>query len=945
MILRSLAKVARWERNYEKARAAFRALELQCEKWGTPTLCQADALTRLGDVNSDAGDLPEARANYQRSLEIGTLFAPKAWFTVRPLRGLAMVSIFQGELLRAEEFLLEARNIIEEMAPESIAEARLLYSLGSVALSRGELNKAQSRNEKAVRILEKKSPFSHWKALALLVLSRVAQDRGHLEAAAELVSRASVVWAERSRPGFTAMAVESHRGTVLADMGDWEGGRRALEKALNIARQLFPGSPREAAGFGRLSRLALNQGDTASARDYLLRALEVQERTVPDSLDMASTFNLLGMLDVEQGKISSGKAFHTKALELRQHLAPNSLKEAESLEQLGKISLEQGNFLEAESLQRKAHGLYQLLAPYTELAAASFHQLGRISRQRGEPEAAAGHFLIAIDILDRVGRRIGHSRSSRLEFRSRNSRYFKEAISLLVDQGREREAFHVLERSRSRTFLELLAEREFDFSDQLPPEIEESRSKLAMEFDRAMERLRDPSLNEDKESFDSTREKLKELRRRAQEIEVEIRRTNPGIADLQYPTPLDFTATQGTLDPGTALLAFSLGKTESHVFFIDAKKGLRVQSLEVGEEEVRLRVEEFRKAVSTARTVEGFGFKRFRWASSVLFETLLGPVHEWLSEAERLLILPDGALYTLPFAALVREFSEPQGGTSEWQYLVEWKPLHQISSATVFSQLKKMRERVSLGKEENGWPFIAAFGDPSFGSETGNEAEGREISDFRVRNANHRGFFDWSPLPHTRHEVIRIGEIFPNVQTFLGEDATEERVKSLGPLPHIIHFATHAFVDDTMPMASALVFSLPEGFPKDRENGLLQMWEIFEQVRLDADLVVLSACETGLGEIRGGEGLIGLTRAFQYAGARSVLASLWRVEDQATAELMIRFYSHLRLGRSKDDALRAAQMDFLQGLIKVEDEEGAVIERDYSAPYYWAAFQLYGDWM
>ena len=120
----------------------------------------------------------------------------------------------------------------------------------------------------------------------------------------------------------------------------------------------------------------------------------------------------------------------------------------------------------------------------------------------------------------------------------------------------------------------------------------------------------------------------------------------------------------------------------------------------------------------------------------------------------------------------------------------------------------------------------------------------------------------------------------------------------------------------------------PEQRAEGQDNGLLQAWEIFESVRLDADLVTLSACGTALGREMGGEGLVGLTRAFQYAGARSVLASLWSVSDVSTARFMQSFYGHLRNGKTKDEALRAAQMESLQD----------------SHPFHWAAFQLTGDW-
>jgi CHAT domain-containing protein len=181
--------------------------------------------------------------------------------------------------------------------------------------------------------------------------------------------------------------------------------------------------------------------------------------------------------------------------------------------------------------------------------------------------------------------------------------------------------------------------------------------------------------------------------------------------------------------------------------------------------------------------------------------------------------------------------------------------------------------------------------------------------------------------------VESLGVAFGNILSkYLGDDATEERAKALGKDVKYVHFACHAFADERFPLNSALALSIPERPAEGQENGLLQAWEIFERVRLDADLVTLSACKTGLGAEMGGEGLLGLTRAFQYAGARTVLASLWSVSDRSTAELMRRFYGFLQQGDSKDNALRMAQLAMIHS--------GGL----NSQPLRWAGFQLTGDW-
>jgi len=292
--------------------------------------------------------------------------------------------------------------------------------------------------------------------------------------------------------------------------------------------------------------------------------------------------------------------------------------------------------------------------------------------------------------------------------------------------------------------------------------------------------------------------------------------------------------------------------------------------------------------------------------SRFLYDTLIKPAEEAIAQSDRLLIIPDGPLQTLPWAALIRDV---KGGKP--QYLVEWKPLHTAISATVYAELKK-RPRPQARSSPI---LVAAFGDPKYPKfrakkqdkrgEEGEpviagpeqelvseaEDEDEELSDPQVRSAVQRGV-RLEPLPATRQEVESIASLYaPKAAKYLGEEATEEKAKSIGKDIPYIHFACHAFVNERFPLDSALALTIPEKPKEGQDNGLLQAWEIFEQVHIDADLVTLSACETGLGKEMGGEGLVGLTRAFQYAGARSVLASLWKVEDRSTEELMKRFYA------------------------------------------------------
>jgi CHAT domain-containing protein len=245
-----------------------------------------------------------------------------------------------------------------------------------------------------------------------------------------------------------------------------------------------------------------------------------------------------------------------------------------------------------------------------------------------------------------------------------------------------------------------------------------------------------------------------------------------------------------------------------------------------------------------------------------------------------------------------------------------------VISATVYAELTKP------SREGAGPASLVAFGDPKYPTL---KQEADQVTDATLRSVA-RGGFGFEPLPSSRAEVEGIQRLYPQeASVYLGEAATEERVKSTGKNVRHLHFATHGLLNERFPLDSALVLTIPEHQAEGQDNGLLQAWEIFEKLRIDADLVTLSACETGLGKEMGGEGLVGLTRAFQYAGAHTVLASLWSVSDESTADLMKRFYTYLKAGKTKDEALRSAQVDLIRGTTA-------------SHPFHWAAFQLVGDW-
>jgi len=337
-----------------------------------------------------------------------------------------------------------------------------------------------------------------------------------------------------------------------------------------------------------------------------------------------------------------------------------------------------------------------------------------------------------------------------------------------------------------------------------------------------------------------------------------------------------------------------------------------------------------------------------------LSQYLIKPARIEIEQAERLLIIPDGPLWYLPFAGL--QISEKG---EQPRYLIEEKPISTVVSASLYADLKKRPKRpisqiVAMGDAiypgEQTSKSITTKASGTRGASTSPAPGIERIFEPRVRSLLERASIkDIGRIPQTAFEVLSIAEIFGTaVRSLLREEANEANFKNIEENVDIVHLAAHGLIDDERPLDSALLLTINNNFKEGEESGVLFAWEIFESIRLKADLVVLSACETALGNTSGGEGMIGLTRAFQFAGARSIIASYWNIDDWATAIFMEKFYRNLKDGMNKAEALRQAQIAFIRNPIKIPRTGWRKFlpaeQANFSHPYYWAAFQLIGPW-
>lgn len=912
-----LATVAAHRGDLDRAQEGFQSVVERTERLAPESESLADALTNLGNVAFFRADLDTAQALFERARDLFARLVPDSLAFARSSNAVGAVALRRGDLEAAEEGFGRALELRERLAPDSLDLARSLNNVALVELERGDLAGAQTLLARSLSVKEQIAPGSLSVATSLNNLGAVAVDRGDL-ATAEAAHLRALEIRERLAPDSVDLAVTlQNLGVVVQARGDSDRAETLLQRALEIKERRAPGSLEVAEAMERLAHLALDREDPETAERLYRTLSEIYERDAPESMSAAIALDNRGVAHYDLGELEDAEDLHRRALARKQKIAPDGMDVSHALYRLAKVGARRERLDEAEELYRRALSIRGELAPDSRAEAEVAHELGVLLRDQGRLEEAVDLLSRAVAALDGQLTRLGGGDDARAGYRARFAAYYRDYVDLLVRLGRHEDAFSALERSRARQMVALLAQRDLVWDVDIPAELDLERRRLRVELDRVVAELAETTGSPDGAERREIRERLEDVRDRRRRVQDRIRAASPRLAALTAPEHLDASGTVAALDSGTLLLSWSIGDSRTHLFALGpGDRGLTVTTSEVGADRLRREVEWFRRLVTggAGRTASAAVLE----VSRDLTATLLEPVADRVAASERIVVVPDGPLFGLPFAALRNPLGEG--------WLVEARPVTTVASATVLDQLSRERRDDRPGR-------LVGFGDPRYS--TGDAAVSRAGTLLK-------------PLPATRDEVESLASIFPETsEIWLGAEATEERVKSVGEGVTLLHLAAHGILDEWRPLDSAIALAVP-GPSSDRgdestENGLLQAWEIFEEIRLDADLVTLSACETALGGEFAGEGILGLSRSFLYAGARSVLASLWRVEDDSTAALMQRFYLHLGAGATKDEALRQAQLELIRGPIRLGPRGGGR-ELDASGPVFWAAFGLIGDW-
>ncbi len=892
----------------------------------------------------------------------------------------------------AVDYLEQARSVWHELA-EGDMEATALYSMANYLGRLGESEKRLAALNEALRL--RQTLGDRWgEGLVLDSLGDLYDTMGELQEALNAKQRVLLIFRgnkDRIDYEYTALG---DIGLIYQELGEPQKALDYYHQALNLARA-HHNRGLEIPMLSLLAGAYASNGDRNKALDYYNQAFALSRN---DRDAEMWTLSKLGGFYLEQGE-------YDKALKLSQQLLPYfhthhaPVFEVAALHGMGVIYHRQGKLSQAlEALNRalavvpfKNH-LRQILreigSVYQDLGdsqkaleyydkalaesrtvkdlqdeALTLCDMARSERAMRRTAGARRHVEAGLQILESLRARVAGP-EARASYFASAQRNFEFYIDLLMQMHAEHPeerldatALQVSERARARSLLDMLVEAHADIRQGVDPDLLE-RERLLRQRLRARSEYQVRLLSESHtpEAEAAIARELQALTVQYEETEAQIRATSPHYAALTQPEPLDLRQIQNwVLDPDTLLLEYALGEERSHLWAVtDTTLASFILPRRAEIERAARRFHE----LLTARNIHPKGEDglkaeariaharaQYPAAASRLSEMILGPAASLL-EHKRLLIVSDGALQYIPFAAL------PIPGRHDVprRPLVVESKILTVPSASTIAVLRN-----ALAVRKPAPKAVAVLADPVFdrrdprvstrhqqivptaraadlASHSRHLPTDLERSWAEVRSVEGSGTIP--RLPFSRREADAIMRHAPFGSSFKAVDfrASRATATSLELAQYrIVHFATHGVLDSRTPALSGIVFSLVDrqGKPVD---GFLRLWDIYN-LHLPVDLAVLSACQTALGKEIRGEGLVGLTRGFMYAGATRVVASLWQVDDVATAELMSHFYEGvLKKNLPPAAALRAAQVQMWKQ------------KRWQQDPYFWGAFQIQGEW-
>ena len=929
---------------------------------------EADALKAIGDIYVVLSEYAKAEQSYDKALTLRRSVGDKAAES-EALADVAFNLVFQSQKDKARDAATAAVKLSEETSDRA-RRGRALSVLATALYFAGDSRGALDRGNQALLLISNTQEHETL-GQTLLVLGYVHNDLADLDAALGFYKRALTEW-RAGRNVWGESKTLASIGLVQTLLGDRDAALAALQATLPILERIGDRMSQGVA-LNNIAYVYQTVGELDAALIYFLKALRTYQK-IQFKLGEAITLQYCADIYTLMGNLKMALDYYDRALPLSQAIQ-NTLLEAEALNSLGSIHFVLGNrpkaleffqrslaefkkvdhwrgqssslnnmgyYQEVTGNQAEAREHYSKALAFArsaqdhEGAASILYNLARSEAALGLHDQARTHIEESLK-LNEASRAKVANQELRVSYFASVHQHYEFYIDLLMqlhekqpNDGFDVKALQASEKARARSLLELLSQTGVDFKKAAQPDLLRKEQTLRT-------KLNEEYLRTDDDRAKQRSAELLKLETEYEDVKNQIRTTNAHYASIALPASLELEEVKSELiDSETAILEFTLGEKSSFLWVVasDGLKSYRLPARSILETEVQAFLDGLQAFAGNdrvqTRQLETEYWQRAFKLGKLIFQDALKH-----TTATRLLIVREGVLQSVPFAALTKP-SETQD-PAQPRALAEDYELVDLPSISVLSALK--RQQIKRAPATHA---AAVFADPVFepndpriqkagAGRSGLTQNARTES--KVRSALRSTSFARGirRLFFSRDEAQAILSIAPD--SFLALDFRANRATVLGSelsKYRIIHFATHGVLNSKHPELSGILLSMVDEKGRS-QDGFLQLADIY-RLNLPVELVVLSACETGLGKTVRGEGLIGLTRGFMYAGAARVLASLWKVEDAATAALMEQFYKEMfKNGKRPAAALRDAQMHVSR-------------TKRWRSPYYWAGFVLQGDW-
>ncbi|MGI9107557.1 MAG: tetratricopeptide repeat protein [Pyrinomonadaceae bacterium] len=979
--LTDLGELYRIKGDYGRAEALLqRALATREKALGPEHLNVAESLGYLAGIYWAKGDYKQAESLLRRVLTIEEKLLGSEHINVGTnLNNLALLLKEMGDYARAEALYRRALTIAEKaLGPEHPSAALTLGNLANLYWVRGDYARAEPLQLRALLIAEKALGSEH--PDVLVPLNNIAlfyQTKGDYLRAKPLFQRAVLIAEKALGPEHPTVAKTlSNLATLYQEKGDHKQAEPLLQRAVAIQEKaLGLEHPDVAISLNNLAQVYRLKGEYGKGEPLLQRAIAIDEKALgPEHANVALFLNNLGLLYEERNDYVRAEPLFRRALTIYERaLGPEHPNLVQPLNNLALIYSEKGDFVQAQSL-------YQRALVINEKALGSMH-----------PTTAQVINNLAILYLSK------DENVQAVEFLTRGNYIREHNLALILTTGSE---------DQKRLYVNtLVAETNLSVSlhtISAPNDLQAARLALTTVLRRkgrvldamtdSIEALRRRSNPDDRallEQLSTAQTPLAALMLKGPgktapaqhqatiaKLEAEVQRLEAAIsarsAEFRVQSqPVTLERVQEAIPSGAALIEIMLYRpfnakaktTEEkvgaarYVVYVLRREGAP-SWVDLGDASaVDGDVAKLRAALSRSQHSD------VNLLARTLDEKVMRPVRKLLGDIKHIFISPDGALNLVPFAALV---------DARGRYLVEDYTITYLTSGRDLLRLQ-------VSGESKQPPLVIA--DPFFDLQM-QRASSQTARTDESANARRSGSMEqmsFKPLPGTAQEAKVLGGILPEVKVLTGEQATEAALKQVSG-PRVLHVATHGFFLPDQKQEAAegtrgLGLAVGEGqrtAPRienpllrsglalaganarqsaDGEDGVLTALEAAGLNLWGTKLVVLSACETGVGRVSNGNGVYGLRRALVLAGSESQMMSLWQVSDEATRDLMISYYKCLMAGEGRTEALRQVQLEMIKNKGQVTSgrslqlgEKASSESADHSHPYFWAAFIQSGDW-